>query len=245
MALKYYFDAEDTDFPYQVVVRNSDGTYVGQCAMSASLGAYTKGSAGVSSQAQASPLNGSPLTIRFTDYDWASCSPLPSDYSTDEAIMAYLSILFTGQYGTLVPPTPTSNSMNIFQSQPLGEITAAAGADDIYYMSLNGAILNPASAAYTEEEVAARIPTNISFASQCMSAVVSDYLIDVIVVVDLMVYGAGESGVTLSLNTDGVVKSTGEYSALTGDLLYYRVTVPVGTGTLTVSPIVIAGTPTV
>ena len=230
MAIKNHFEAEDTDYPYQVVVRKSDGTYVGKCAMSASLGAYTKGSAGVSSQAQASPLNGSPLTIRFTDYDWALCSPLPSDYSTDEAIMAYLSTLFTGQYGTLVPPITTA--MNLILTQPIGIIDN--GVDGTSYMALSSTqgVATTAAEAYTA--------LNFNGNTVSIHAIVSSSGTDSVIEISLCKYDGGETELlkmSIPAATDGVVKFQGSLAIVDTDYLYYKILIPVGSGTLYLSPI--------
>lgn len=104
MAL-YYLDAQDANYPYQVVrKRLSDGGYVGQMPMSASLVAFSEGKISGTAQVTVLPMGGlGSTTIQLNDYDWASCLPEPTAYSTDAEIMAYLSVLFTGQQGTLVP----------------------------------------------------------------------------------------------------------------------------------------------
>lgn len=104
MAL-YYLDAQDANYPYQVVrKRLSDGGYVGQMPISASLVSYSEGSVSQVSQVMVLPMGGLGSTsIQFNQYDWAACLPELTDSSTDAKIMAYLSTLFTGQLGTLVP----------------------------------------------------------------------------------------------------------------------------------------------
>lgn len=231
MALKYYFNAEDVDFPYQVTQNNSDGTYVGQIPMSASLGNYTKGSAGASSQIQATPMGGNPVTIKFNDIDWALCLPLPAAYSTDKEICAYLSILFTGQQGTLVPPASTST--NMFASQPIGLIDLADGAQE-YYLPLNGYYLDPDGLPYTADTAETVIPLAGSFLSGCLAVSVTQYSASKAPEIELMVNG-GLSGEKIDADAVGTLISTGANTSLAiNDRICLKMTVyGSGSGTIT------------
>lgn len=115
---KYILDFEDTNFPYQAVIRTAaDSTYIGQIPLSASLVAFSEGQASGTAQVTALPLGGAgPTTIQFDNYDWANCVPALSDFSTNAKIMAYLTTYFSGQ---AIVPTPTPNIMYYYTTPAL------------------------------------------------------------------------------------------------------------------------------
>jgi len=105
MALQY-LDAEA--IPYFVVKRSSGGDYEGSWSSAYSM--KFQGDYAVLIGHNNAEMG---LKVKFDEIDWAACLPLPDPMPTDaEGYMKYLSTLFTGQMGTLVPPV-TSNSMII------------------------------------------------------------------------------------------------------------------------------------
>lgn len=99
MALQY-LDAES--IPYFVVLRSSGGTYQGSWSSAYSM--KFQGDYAVLIGHNNAEMG---LKIKFNEIDWGACLPIPDPIPTDtEGYMAYLSILFTGQQGTLVPPRP-------------------------------------------------------------------------------------------------------------------------------------------
>lgn len=113
---QYILDFEDTDYPYQAVIKSTLGGYIGQIPLSASLVAFTAGQASEVAQVTVLPMGGlGSTTIQFSQYDWANCVPAPSDFSTNAKIMAYLSTYFTGQ---AIAPTPPTITMSPIISNP-------------------------------------------------------------------------------------------------------------------------------
>jgi len=91
--------------PYQVVLRNENGAYINQYPQSfyVAKGAACFIAAGVGGGSHF-------LKKDFSEIDFSLCLPEPIDYdtSTNEGRMAYLSTMFTGQQGTLIPTNSTS-----------------------------------------------------------------------------------------------------------------------------------------
>lgn len=223
MATKQYLDA--VSIPYQVVLRDKDGIYINQYPQSSSL---CQDSAGFI----ATPIAGqTPLKIRdFALIDWESCDPSLVDFSTTEKIMTYLSVLFTGQQGTLVPVTTTA--MNLILTQPIGIIDN--GVDGTSYMALSSTqgVATTAAEAYTA--------LNFNGNTVSIHAIVSNSSTDSVMEISLCKYDGGETELlkmSIPAATDGLVKSEGSSAIVDTDYLFYKILIPVGSGTLYLSPI--------
>lgn len=131
MATKQYLDAET--IPYQVILREADGSYIDQYLQSFYVsreggGFRANGGAGAHF-----------LKRDFSAIDWGACLPLPDPIPTDtEGYMAYLSLLFTGQQGTLVPPRPEPQAQ-YFYTTPLVEVEPYPTTSNVFpYSGGNG-----------------------------------------------------------------------------------------------------------
>jgi hypothetical protein len=110
MATKQYLDAET--IPYQVILREADGSYSDQYPQSF----Y------VSREGNGFRANGGTgdhfLKRDFSAIDWGACLPLPDPIPTDtEGYMTWLSTYFSGQAIAPTPVTPTMSVQTIY-SQP-------------------------------------------------------------------------------------------------------------------------------
>jgi hypothetical protein len=123
MATKQYLDAET--IPYQVILREADGSYTDQFPQSFYVSREGNGF-------RANGGTGAHFLKRdFSAIDWGACLPLPNPIPTDtEGYMAWLSTYFTGQMGTLIPTT--TMSLGTIYSQPF---TLNLTADGLYCAS--------------------------------------------------------------------------------------------------------------
>lgn len=119
MTTKQYLDAET--IPYQVILREADGSYTDQFPQSFYVsregnGFHANGGTGAHF-----------LKRDFSAIDWGACLPVPDPIPTDtEGYMAYLSTYFTGQ---AIAPIPATPMQQYFFTNP---ITEDFSSDDIF-----------------------------------------------------------------------------------------------------------------
>jgi len=226
MALQYL---DGATIPYFVTLRSDAGVFQGSWSMVNTV-RYQQGdpSSAILLGADGTQMG---LQIIFDEIDWASCDPLPAAYGTDEEIMTYLNTyLFTGQQGTLVPPSVTT--MNLILSEPVGIIDN--GIDGVSYMALSS---TQGIAATAEEAYTA---LNFNGNTTSVTALMSNSSTDSIIDIELCKYDGSETTLlkmSLAAGTNGVVQDVSTVAILSTDYLYYKITVPVGTGTVYLSPI--------
>lgn len=161
MATKQYLDAQT--IPYQVILREADGSYSDQYPQSF----Y------VSREGNGFRANGGTgdhfLKRDFSAINWKACLPLPDASPTDtEGYMAYLSTLFTGQLGTLVPPTPPAPipQVQYLYTNPIEPLALTSGTQ--LFISVSGGVAPSVSSELIATplfeskllKVTANIPTN-------------------------------------------------------------------------------------
>lgn len=220
MALQYL---DSQTIPYQVVLRLADGTYQGQWAQSNQI-LYGVGDRNIG-QATVVGSNGGFMGERivFNTIDWAACLPLPTAYSTDEEIMTYLSTMFTGQQGTLVPPV-VNVTASIF-SEP---IELAQADDGDWFCSLVGSV---ASTAQTLAEV--QLPM-VACTLTRIGVFVPDTenTLDAQVTVHIYVDGVTAANFKIKADgTDGFLSTAVDIDITANQLVNYVFEVPAGAGT--------------
>lgn len=222
MALQY-LDAEA--IPYFVVKRSSGGDYEGSWSSAYSM--KFQGDYAVLIGHNNAEMG---LKVKFDEIDWAACLPLPDPMPTDaEGYMKYLSTLFTGQMGTLVPPVTSNYMIIVSQASAL-----SLNAKGEYVGSPAGSAV--LGATVTERAVSVGERTLKGFiVSVTASAADKDITIQVITI-DKLGSETIIHTVTVAAGGTGVISSTiADIKISENDRIAIKCNVPSGTGDVLVS----------
>jgi len=184
--------------------------------------------------------NDSYSNFYFDEFDFSLCLPTTTASTVEEKITYLATYCFVASdNGTT--PIPTT-SMNIFSTQPIQELDLATDANT-YYLSLNGAYLDPAGAPYTSEQANMAMPSDGIFTAAGMLVACEEYSASKSFQIELMVSNVA-TGLKLTIDSIGTKIAAGaDVEVAYGERVCLRMSVGIGTGTAMLSAITTTFTP--